>query len=175
MRDPILKTPLVTGGLRTFIAVMALAASSTSVNAGGASAEDSVKAAFVYNFAKLTTWPGGSGNLVIGVIGSSGAGDAIKTVVDGKDANGRKIDVKSIGAGDAKSCQMVFVCGSGKAPSAGSGVLTVGEGPGFASSGGGIGFVTDGGKVRFEINVGAIKKAGLSVSDKLTAIGKVVG
>ncbi len=138
------------------------------------SGENSIKAAFVYNIAKLTTWPSGGDSLVIGVIGSSGAGDSITEVVNGKDAGGRKIEVKSISAGAAKSCQIVFVCGSGGVPSVSGPVLTIGEGSGFAKGGGAVGLVVDDGKVRMEINAGVVKKAGLKLSEKLMAIAKTV-
>ena len=141
---------------------------------GRGSAESSIKAAFVYNFAKLTTWPSES-DIVIGIIGSSEAGDTIKRIVDGKPAGGHTISVKEIGAGDAKSCQMVFVCGGGGAPSVGSAhCLTVGEGDGFADHGGAIGFESSDGKVHIAINMAAVKKAGLKIGDKLKAIGRVI-
>jgi hypothetical protein len=155
-----------------------VAAGATPAAGGGASAEEAVKAAFVFNFAKLTDWPGSasSGPIVIGIIGSGGTGEAIQRTVDGKSANGRTINVKSIGAGAAKSCHIVFVCGSGGPPATGSEpVLTVGESGGFTSQGGAIGFVSEGGKVKFELNKKALKKAGLSVDGKLEAIAKVVG
>jgi hypothetical protein len=142
------------------------------------SSEDAVKAAFVYNFVKLTKWPSSApgGNLVVGVVGSSGAGSAVKSVVDGKDSGGRKIEVKSVDAGGAKSCHVVFVCGSGGPPATGgSPVLLIGESGGFASKGGMIGFVSVDGKVKFEVNMGAAKKAGLAIDAKLASLGKVVG
>jgi hypothetical protein len=141
-----------------------------------AGVEDSIKAAYVFNFAKLVTWPSGSGSLTIGIIGSSAAGDAITSIVNGKSANGRTIAVKHIGASEAKSCDIVFVCAGGGVPSTGgAAVLTVGEDGGFASSGGCIDFTVDGGAVHFEVNLGSIKKAHLSADPKLSALGKVVG
>jgi hypothetical protein len=138
------------------------------------SAESSIKAAYVYNFAKLTTWPS-DGNIVIGIVGSSESGDAIKKIVDGKSVDGHTISVKDISAGDAKGCQIVFVCGSGGAPSVGSAhVLLVGEGSGFAQGGGSIGFEMSDGKVKFNISMKSVKKAGLKISDKLVAIGNVI-
>lgn len=162
----------------TLMAVTAVAVGSVPAAPAGGSAEEAVKAAFVFNFAKLTTWPASesSGPIVIGIIGSGGTGEAIARVVDGKSANGRAINVKNIAAGAAKSCHIVFVCGSGNPPSVGSDpVLTVGESNGFANEGGAIGFVSDGGKVKFELNKKAVKKAGLSIDSKLEALAKVVG
>ncbi len=157
-------TVLITGGVVT----------TSYAHGGRGSAESSIKAAFVYNFAKLTTWPS-DGDIVLGIVGSSEAGDTIKRIVDGKPAGGHTISVKEIGAGEAKSCQMVFVCGGGGVPSVGSAhVLTVGEADGFADKGGAIGFETADGKVHFAINMGAVKKAGLKIGDKLKAIGRVI-
>ena len=144
-----------------------------------ASAEDAVKAAFLYNFAKLTTWPSGSGPIVVGVIGSSSAGDMISAVCNGKDAGGRTLVVKHITSSEARSCQVVFVCapdGASAAASARSAaVLTVGESPGFAGSGGCIGFVLESGRVRFEINKANVRKAHLELDGKLLNLGKIVG
>jgi hypothetical protein len=141
-----------------------------------ASSEDTIEAVYVFNFAKLVTWPDSSGPITIGIIGSSSAGDAITAIVNGKSANGRPIAVKSIGAGDAKSCQIVFVCGGGGVPSTGaSPVLTVGEASGFASSGGCLDFVVEDGTVHFEVNVSAFKHAHLTPDPKLAELGKVVG
>lgn len=171
MRMIQLKTPL----LRAFALMAFSAVSFGGAVAGGFSAENSIKAAFVYNIAKLTTWPSNGGSLVIGLVGSSGAGDAIESVVDGKDVDGRKIQVKHISAGDAKSCQIVFICGSGSAPSLGGApVLTVGESSGFSRSSGAVGLVVNDGKVQVEINMGNVKKAGLKVSQKLISIAKLV-
>jgi hypothetical protein len=144
--------------------------------AARASSQDTIEAAYVYNFAKLVSWPESSGPLTIGVIGSSAAGDAIASIVNGKSANGRTITVKSISAGEAKSCQIVFVCGGGGTPSTGgAAVLTVGEASGFAAGGGCIDFIREGGAVHFEVNLGAIKHAHLTPDAKLSQLGKVVG
>jgi hypothetical protein len=84
--------------------------------------------------------------------------------------------VKSISAGEAKNCQIVFVCGGGGVPSTGStAVLTVGESSGFASGGGCIDFIVEGGAVHFEVNESAIKHAHLTPDPKLAELGKVVG
>ena len=171
------KNASITRSLAVISSLMILLAGSryspSYAHGGHGSAESSIKAAFVYNFAKLTTWPS-EGDIVIGVIGSSEAGETIKRIVDGKPVGGHTISVKDIGAGEAKSCQMVFVCGS-SVPSVGSAhVLTVGEGDGFADKGGAIGFETADGKVHFAINMSAVKKAGLKIGDKLKAIGRVI-
>jgi hypothetical protein len=160
-------------GLSVLIAAGAMSPTVASARKGG-SAESSIKAAYVYNFAKLTTWPE-DGDIVIGIIGSSDAGDTIKRIVDGKAAGSHTISVKDISAGGAKSCQMVFVCSGGGVPSVGAAhCLTVGEGDGFADNGGGIGFESTDGKVHFAINMKAVKKAGLKINDKLKAIGRVI-
>ena len=141
---------------------------------GRGSAESSIKAAFVYNFAKLTTWPS-EGDVVVGVIGNSDAGETIKRVVNGKAVGSHTITVKDVSAGEAKSCQIVFVYCGGGAPSVGSAhVLTVGEGDGFTDNGGAIGFESSDGKVHIAINMKAVKKAGLQISDKLKAIARVI-
>lgn len=145
---------------------------SSRANAEG----EQVKAAFVYNFAKLTTWPSEPSTIVIGIIGRGETGDVIRRVVTGKQVNGHPITVRSITAGEAKTCQIVFVCGAGGPPNTGAAhVLVVGEADGFAANGGAIGLVMSGEHVKFEINLAAAKRAGLQLSSKLTTLGRLVG
>ena len=57
---------------------------------------------------------------------------------------------------------------------AGLGVLTVGETEGFARRGGMIEMKVSGNKIRLELNVTAIRDAGLAVSSQLLNVSSVV-
>ncbi len=137
-----------------------------------------VKAAFVYNFAKFTTWPAEvpPGNpFVIGCYGDGAFMEVLTATVAGKSLEGHPIAVKMIGsAEDLSGCQILFV-GNGQAHRAATllrtattaHVLTVGVSDDFASKGGMIQFVVVNNGVKFVINQQEAEVAGLKISSKL--------
>ena len=149
-----------------------------------AESEATVKAAYLLNFAKLVDWPasafqGAQGALVIGVVGRDAVGDELARA--GASANGRKIEVRRVAAGDAGAlagCHLVFVPGSGGEGVIGAvqgrPVLVVGEAENFARRGGALGFVKEGGTVKFEANPKAAARNGLIVSAKLLRVARGV-
>ena len=153
---------------------------------GGARAESeaSVKAAYLFNFAKFVEWPasafsGGKAPLVIGIVGRDGVGDELLRVGNGVSANGHPIEVRRISAGEARDCHLVFIPESEHgdaviAAAQGSPVLVVGEGENFVRRGGALGFVKDGGSVKFEANPKAAARNGLTVSAKLLRSARAV-
>ena len=173
-----------------------MAIGSLALLAGGIPAkanfsEYSVKAAALYQFANFVTWPpdampGAGAPLVIGVLGEDPFGDVLDSAVNGKKAGGHPIKLKrfaAFGAGTAaslKKCQILFICYSEKdrvstilAGLKGSSVLTVSEIENFPFKGGDILFDMVGSKISLMVNVGAAKKAGLSISSKLLQICKI--
>jgi hypothetical protein len=158
-----------------------------SLYAQSASApEYSVKAAFLYNFAKFVDWPGGSlpensSVLNLCVMENSPLGMAVESV-QGNTVKGRKIVVNYINKPrDTSSCQIIFVGSSDKKHMrtllnsvSGKNVLTVGELEGFAKRGGIINFIIVDNKVSFEINVDAAKRAGLTISSQLLKLAEIV-
>jgi hypothetical protein len=150
-----------------------------------AQSEDGVKAAFLYNFAKFTEWPGAafadaSAKITVGFVGGTALADTFSQAITGKNANGREFDVKKLGgAADATGCHIVFVGDAGQAGAVvvatkGKPVLTVGEGDSFTGAGGMIGFIKDGAKVVFELNLEPAGAAGLKVDAKLKGVAKSV-
>ena len=125
-----------------------------------AESEATVKAAYLLNFAKLVDWPASAfagPGFVIGVVGRDAVGDELARA--GASANGRKIEVRRVAAGDAGAlagCHLIFVPGSGGegviAAVQGRAVLVVGDAENFARRGGALGFVKEGGTVKFEAN-----------------------
>lgn len=149
--------------------------------------EYQVKAAFLFNFAKFIEWPAkafsdAGAPLQMGVLGKDPFGDILDSAVQGKTINGRSVVVKrSKDLSDLASCHILFIGPSEKDRvlqildySKISGTLTVSEIAGFAQKGGMIALVKDGDKVRFEINEGAAKRSGLSVSSKLLKLASAV-
>ena len=150
-----------------------------------AQSEDALKSAFIFNFAKFTTWPasafgGASAPLIVGFVGSPGLADTFEKSVVGKNVNGHALEVKTYdGAGAVDpSCHVVVVAGAqGKAVVAkvkGKPVLVVGQDAGFLDAGGMINLVVDAGKVGFEISPGAAQGASLELDAKLKSLAKAV-
>lgn len=161
------------------VAISLLAAPSVAVPAQEAD-EQLLKVAFIYNFAKFTTWPDAvfsdaGSPIVLCVVGKNDMGNAFDTV-EGKAVGGRTVTVKYLSAYRGKDlCHVVFVATSEKAKlakivSAGkvAHALTVSDMDGFAEGGGIIRIVrgTDD-KIQFEINAQAAEESGLKLSSKL--------
>jgi hypothetical protein len=146
--------------------------------------ELAVKAAFVYNFVKLVTWPDlphtRTPTLRICVLADEDLADALDTAVRDKQVMGRPLAVGRFSSVDeVVPCAVLFV-GRGMADQLpllllrlrGWPVLTVSDAAGFAGEGGAIGLFADEGRVRFEISVASVRAAGLQVSSKLLRLSR---
>ncbi len=141
-----------------------------------------VKAAFLYNFARFTTWPElPAGEFTLCVLGSDALGEQLDTLLD-KTVHERQLRVIHLNSTTRlDQCQLVFVGRSyaHKLRTVMSAlrdrpVLTVSEIDDFISSGGMIGFRLIDNKVRFEINTAAASSAGLSISSKLLTLATTI-
>ena len=152
-----------------------------------AESESDVKAAYLFNFAKLIDWPssafaGAKAPVVIGVIGRDSVGDELARNIAGATANGRPVEVRRVAASDAgalRACHVLFIPGSERSDGViaavqGSPVLLVGESEGFARRGGAIGFVKVNDAVKFDANPKAAARSGLTVSSKLLRVAREV-
>jgi len=151
--------------------------------------EDQVKAAYLFNFAKLGEWPHGAlpdgpSPLVVGVSGGDAAFlDVLKAVVSGKAVGSHALLVRSVSSEeDIKACQIVFFRASEKkhiqtaiAGLTQGDVLLVGEDESFLGQGGMINLVRDHGSVRFEINADALDRSQIHFSSKIMALAKSSG
>jgi hypothetical protein len=146
-----------------------------------------IKAAYLYNFAKLVEWPAeafkdATTPIVLGLVGAESFGDILDQNMAGRTANGRKLVIVRLKAGDnLRACHLLFIGSSEKsrlpqilAGLKGSSVLTVGEIPHFAHSGGIINFFQEEKRVQFEINVEAAERAKLKISSRLLSLAKLV-
>jgi hypothetical protein len=182
---------------RPFLGLLALVAMATS---SGASAQNpaarfqatevEVKAAFLYHFAQLVTWPEASQipdpppPLVIAVIGPDPFGDRLEATVGDGTVRGRSIRiVRASSVSDlSETPSILFVgsankteCGRVLAAVAKSPVLTVSSARGFARWGGMIEFrITPEGRVAFDINPHAAAAAGLKMSSQLLKIAQII-
>jgi hypothetical protein len=149
--------------------------------------EYKVKAAFLYNFAKLTEWPtntfpDAAAPLTIGVLGKDPFGTALKKITRDKKILGRPVTVVNFQRLDqVKDCQLLFIAASEKSrlPAiltrlAGQPILTVGDTDRFAHQGGIIGLNRQGVEIRFEINREAAAQGGLTLSSKLLRLAEIV-
>ncbi len=173
--------------LAALLAAFVLLAASSSGDL--TASESSVKSAFLYNFARLVTWPaaawsGEAEPFTVVVLGPDPLGTAVDKAFDGKTLGSRPFLVRRAAAiGDIGSCHLLYLNDAALLPKAleavrGRAVLVVGEGEGLARRGAAIAFYAestgDGLKIRFEINPDVTNRSGLGVSSKLLALACVV-
>ena len=166
------------------VAVAMLAAPSVAAPAQEAN-EQLVKVAFIYNFAKFTTWPDSAfadagAPVSLCVVGKHDFGDAFESV-QGKSVGGRTVIVKYLSAyRDKDVCQIVYVAPSEKARLARivstgkeTHALTVSDMDGFAEGGGIIRMVRGADdRIGFEINAKAAEESGIKLSSRLLSLAK---
>jgi YfiR/HmsC-like len=146
-----------------------------------------LKAVFLYNFAALTEWPSNTFStadspLTIGILGKDPFGSALQEVAK-KPVNGRKIRILAFqDPVDVSGCQLLFISDSEKdrlpavlARLSGQPILTVSDIDQFADNGGMIGLLKRKDRIRFEVNLDAARRARLTLSSRLLALGKVIG
>jgi hypothetical protein len=145
-----------------------------------------IKAAFLYNFAKFTEWPGSAfaaadSTLHLCVLNDSSFGEALRTI-DGRSVSGHKIRVRHVDRGSAvKNCHLLFV-GTSEAGDVrqilkslgGAPVLTISDIADFATVGGVIRLKTAKNKIRFEINQAVAERLGLRLSSKLLRLAEII-
>lgn len=170
---------------------IALAALAALALAGGAQAADElelkVKAAFLFNFAKFTTWPDdkvGSADapLYLCVHGDSPIVPVLQDTVRGRSIGSHAIEIlHSAHAEELRRCHLVYVGATEEGRIAANlgtlashGVLTVHEARAAQPDGVVRFFLSDGGRVRFEVNVTAASREQLSLSSKLLEVSQVV-
>jgi hypothetical protein len=149
-------------------------------------AEPSLKAAFLYNFAKFAEWPGEAiapgAPLVLCVVGDDMVTDALADIVRERKGDRPEIEVRRLKTdGPVRSCHLLYVadtnlshCSDVLAAVKGQPVLTVGDAPGFAEAGGVARLYQRDGKMRFVINTVAADRSGLRLSSKLLSLAELV-
>ena len=142
-----------------------------------------LKTAFVFNFARYTTWPPPSpdGPFNICILGEDDFGTAAQ-YLDGQHLQARNVDVRFRKVDDdLGGCQLVYVT----QPLAGQldsllprlhaeRMLTVSDIPDFAARGGILGLKIVDNRIRFEANPLAAKRAGLRLSAQLLRLADVI-
>jgi hypothetical protein len=168
-----------------FPALLLLAGSAGAAPNDAPPGEYAVKAAFIHNFAQFVAWPDDEGmaanRLNLCIVGLDPFGDALDAIRD-KTVGGRYWEIRSVrAADDLTECRVAFVAASEmerldgiRKKIAGRAVLTIGDSAGFAERGIMINFYLEERKVRFEINVAAVRQAGLTISSQVLKLAKIV-
>lgn len=144
--------------------------------------EYTMKAAYIYNFALLTTWPASSSNTFnLCLYGQDSFGPALDAL-NGKEVSGQKIQVRRIEhIEDALQCRLIFISETsnarvallvntiGRAP-----ILTVADDGLPWTSGAMISLAPENRRLVFEVNAAATKLANLQLSSKLLRLASRV-
>jgi hypothetical protein len=149
-----------------------------------ATPEYTLKAAFIYNFARFTNWPERPDKLLhLCVLGRDPFGTALDTI-DKKEVGQLQIAVTRLRDADEamRTCQIVFVSDAevdsflmqpARVRLAG-GVLTIAEREGAAHHGIIIELTTDERKIGFEFNRASAREAKIDISSKLLRLARRV-
>jgi hypothetical protein len=144
------------------------------------------KAAYIYNFAKLVSWPEGTWrssampfNLCI--LGEDSVSQALKKLV-GKKIKGHDLSVQSYRVQLPKGhCQLLYIANNMKLKQgwvasslSERAVLSVSEIPGFLNQGGVIELFRQDQRTRFKISQGNANQRGLEISSRLLTLAALV-
>lgn len=165
--------------MRKLLAIFLFAYAQLSSAEARVAEEYTLKAAYLYNFAKFVKWPEANLQaeepLQVCVYGENPFGDSLDKLSSRK-AQGRSISVRLLGHSKPEQgqCHILFV---GDAHAAdwpglraqldGQALLSVSDMEAFTSQDGMIGFVRVDQRIKFEINLPESKRAGLSISSFL--------
>jgi hypothetical protein len=169
---------------RRRVAAAAFAALMVCVSTGRAQdvTEPSLKAAFIYTFAKFTEWPEDilptTATFSACVLGDSQIREALERTVKGRQYEGRGISVSQVQLdGKLRSCHLLYVSGVTPAQVTaivvavrGVPVLTISDIDDFAQLGGIAQMFVANGKMHFDLNLGVARGSRLQLSSKLLAL-----
>ncbi|MBC7366129.1 MAG: YfiR family protein [Undibacterium sp.] len=170
------------------VAFFAAHVSAARAEAAAISAENQIKAVFLFNFTQFVKWPArtfadAQAPIVIGVLGEDPFGPYLDGVVQNEKIGGRPIVVRRYRrVEDLAECHILFISRSESARleqicaqlNKSWSILTVGDSENFSRQGGMVRFATEGGKTRLRINIAAAKAAELTLSSKLLAHAVIV-
>ena len=148
--------------------------------------EPSLKAAFVYNFAKFTEWPSdalpAAAPFTACVLGDGPVTEALERTVKGRLLSGRSVSVSRVTLdGPLRSCHLLYVSGVTAAQVSalvlvvkGAPVLTISDVDDFTPLGGIAHVFVENGRMRFELNLDRAKLSRLQLSSKLLTLASRV-
>ncbi len=158
---------------------------SPSLATGARQDELQVKAVFVLNFAKLTQWPAEAHRdnepFIIAILGRIPSA-AFMATLKAQQIHGSRTQVRHIeSAGEARGSHMLYISPSERQRVSAilrelrqQNVLTVSDMEGFCEMGGMIGLVPIQNRLGFEVNLGAVRRAQLTVSSQLLKLARTI-
>ncbi|WP_394754467.1 YfiR family protein [Crenothrix sp.] len=171
-------------GLMAIVLAMAIT-TGTSASANALSSEQTLTAAFLYNFLKFTEWPQQdklSDKLTLCVT-ESYLFDADLEGIAGLPAQNKTVRIKRVELGEnASACQLLFLAREEKPVrirewlknTKNTPILIVSNLEGFLDMGGMIILIDDGDRLQFEVNLEQVKSTGLKLSAQLLSIARDV-
>lgn len=138
-----------------------------------------VKAAFVLNFLRLTTFPNQPTSFKICIDDLDGYGEIYKELANEK-VNSTSIEISSIQTeSNLHRCNVFLVSDRStgvlaKIRSLGTSSLIVGDGEDILNEGGIIRMFEEGGKIRFSVHLGNAEGLGIKISSKMLGLAKEV-
>lgn len=147
------------------------------------SGEYMLKAAFLYNFAIFTSWPGRSmDNFNLCIYGKDPFNRDFDALMQKKNVNERKVIIHRMNTTDQlDQCQLVFISRAAISDLAGvinsiqdKPVLTVADSPGVSEQGVVLNMNVKDDKITFEANLNRARKAGLNLSSQLLRLATEV-
>jgi hypothetical protein len=150
-----------------------------------ARSDTTVKAVYLFNFAKFTEWPsrGSIGPLTLCVVGDPRVARELSETTRGQRIGDRPLVVAEIKTdGPVQSCHVLFISQTEvrkakdvldilkRLP-----ILTVSDNEGFAREDGIIEFFIDSERMRFAVNTAAVDRAGVRLSSRLLGLARIDG
>ncbi len=172
--------------LPLFILILVLTTAQGGDIAAKLAKEYQLKAAYLLNFARFTTWPDKAfadpqAPFVISILGDNPFGNSLEPLTTRKIKN-RAIELQYFtDSKKIKPCQMLFINKSERhsLPSIlerckGMSIFTISDIKGFIQLGGMLEFITIKGHLRFSINFAQVQKHGLKIDAQLLALATEV-
>jgi hypothetical protein len=169
--------PIARGGI-IVLALLGTVATAQDVT------EPALKATFIYNFAKFTTWPDAlptSEPWVICVLGDTAVGDALTRAVEGRALAGHAMKVLQMTpVPPPRSCHVLYISGVTAAQAAqlvtglrDQPVLTISDLRGFTAMGGIAQCYFEYGQMRFSVRRASAARVNLQISSRLLVLAKL--
>ena len=145
--------------------------------------EPSLKAAFIYHFAKFTVWPPESlppaAPFNACVLGDNAVFQALESTVRDRAVSGHAVVVREVQLETGfRLCQLLYLSAIPPprvaailAAVRNSAILTIGDVDDFARQGGIAHIFVENGRMRFDLNFAMAKQARLQISSKLLVLG----
>lgn len=144
---------------------------------------DEIKAVFIYKFTSYITWPDDTDAVfTIAVLGNNRLLNPLKAIAEKKTVNARPLVIRECtNIDELPGAHIVLISESMEGhleailkKAEAEKILTVSNSPGLAQKGVAIDFVSVEDRIGFEMNMNAVKRAGLTVSSQLMKLAALV-